>query len=220
MVQTELRKTVYIETNVYEYYRGNSIEFTQEEYKRFILKKMDKKKLVIDDNFKAILQILFLYFWQDERFETEGHGSLSKGICLSGNTGTGKTTLMKIFNEGPQGLFKIINTNTVSDKYQSYGTDSLWKNYMGYDDLRSAQYKFIFDDLGAERTSVQNMGNPLNPMERIILWKYEHEDPFVNTHFTTNLSGSQIEALYGTRVRSRLKEMVNFIELTGVDRRK
>ncbi len=44
--------------------------------------------------------------------------------------------------------------------------------------------------------------------------------PFWYTHVTTNLSGDQIEENYGTRVRSRMREMFNMIILPGEDRRK
>jgi len=49
-------------------------------------------------------------------------------------------------------------------------------------------------------------------MAEILLSRY---DLFVSrqmqTHLTTNLSSSEIEELYGTRVRSRLREMFNLI---------
>ena len=49
-------------------------------------------------------------------------------------------------------------------------------------------------------------------MGEILLSRY---DLFVAkkipTHLTTNLSASEIESLYGNRVRSRLREMVNLI---------
>jgi DNA replication protein DnaC len=49
-------------------------------------------------------------------------------------------------------------------------------------------------------------------MAEILLSRY---DLFVNrkmlTHITTNLSSSEIEELYGERVRSRMREMFNLI---------
>jgi DNA replication protein DnaC len=40
------------------------------------------------------------------------------------------------------------------------------------------------------------------------------------THFTSNIYPAEIENLYGTRAASRLAEMCNIIELTGIDFRK
>ena len=49
-------------------------------------------------------------------------------------------------------------------------------------------------------------------MAEILLSRY---DIFVSkkilTHITTNLSASEIEAIYGNRVRSRLRAMFNLI---------
>jgi hypothetical protein len=38
-------------------------------------------------------------------------------------------------------------------------------------------------------------------------------------HCTTNLTGNELQQKYDSRVRSRMREMFNFIELPGHDRR-
>jgi len=52
-------------------------------------------------------------------------------------------------------------------------------------------------------------------MAEILLSRY---DLFVQkkmlTHITTNLSASEIENIYGNRVRSRMREMFNLISFT------
>jgi len=59
---------------------------------------------------------------------------------------------------------------------------------------------------------MNDFGNECNVMGEILLSRY---DLFVAkkipTHLTTNLSASEIERIYGNRVRSRLREMVNLI---------
>jgi DNA replication protein DnaC len=60
-------------------------------------------------------------------------------------------------------------------------------------------------------------------MAEILLSRY---DLFVSrkllTHITTNLSASEIETLYGNRVRSRIREQFNLIafDKTANDKRK
>jgi hypothetical protein len=60
-------------------------------------------------------------------------------------------------------------------------------------------------------------------MAEILLSRY---DLFVSqkimTHITTNLTASEIENLYGNRVRSRLREMLNLIsfDTTSEDKRR
>jgi hypothetical protein len=58
-------------------------------------------------------------------------------------------------------------------------------------------------------------------MAEILLSRY---DMFVTkkiqTHITTNLSASEIEAAYGNRVRSRLRQMLNLIAFNPVTKDK
>lgn len=60
-------------------------------------------------------------------------------------------------------------------------------------------------------------------MAEILLTRY---DLFVSknllTHLTTNLSASEIEEIYGNRIRSRLREMLNLISFdkNSIDKRK
>ena len=77
-----------------------------------------------------------------------------------------------------------------------------------------------FDDLGTERQG-KHYGDAANVMEQIILNRYDNTNaPWYYTHITTNLTADEIENYYGTRVRSRMREMFNLITLEGEDRRK
>ena len=70
---------------------------------------------------------------------------------------------------------------------------------------------YCFDDLGTEN-NLKYYGNDCNVMAEILLSRY---DMFVSrkmiTHLTTNLNSSEIESIYGIRVRSRMREMFNLI---------
>lgn len=195
----------------------NFIEVDSTEYKYFQLHKAKEyePEFVLDDHFKEILAALNLFFWRDPEFETKGYGSLKKGLFITGNVGVGKTLLMRLFIVNPTAILKIISTNRVADVYQECGIDRLLDEY-----ARPHNPGHIcFDDLGAERIGVKHMGNEINVMEQIILTRYDIKKHCL-THFTSNLDANQIEAMYGTRVRSRLREMVNFFEFGGTDRRK
>lgn len=49
-------------------------------------------------------------------------------------------------------------------------------------------------------------------MAEILLSRYDiFTAKKIQTHITTNLSASEIENIYGNRVRSRLREMINLI---------
>lgn len=81
---------------------------------------------------------------------------------------------------------------------------------------------YCFDDLGVEN-NLKFYGNECNVMAEILLSRY---DLFIShgmlTHITTNLNSSEIEDLYGNRVRSRLRSMFNLISFSeqSPDKRK
>jgi hypothetical protein len=70
---------------------------------------------------------------------------------------------------------------------------------------------YCFDDLGCESRQ-KHYGNDCNVMGEILLSRY---DLFVTgglkTFLTTNLTSSEVEGSYGSRVRSRLREMLNLV---------
>lgn len=65
--------------------------------------------------------------------------------------------------------------------------------------------------MGSEQDG-KHYGNQCNVIAEVLLSRY---DLFISdrliTHITTNLDANQIEEMYGTRVRSRLREMLNMI---------
>lgn len=70
---------------------------------------------------------------------------------------------------------------------------------------------YCFDDLGTEN-NLKYYGNECNLMTEILLSRYDMFVPQqMITHITTNLNSSEIESLYGTRVRSRMREIFNLV---------
>lgn len=171
---------------------------------------------VVDDVLKPVMRKLCLYFSSDPLFEIEGHGKLDKGLFICGNVGTGKTLMMRAFRENYRANYMVIGTHELNDRYETEGLESIQVFF------KKGQYYpgTCFDDLGSEPAPVRYMGNSLVVMEKIILHRYQSRLPFFMSHFTTNLTGEQIEAAYGSRVRSRLREMTNHIILDGADRRR
>lgn len=183
--------------------------------------------LVTDDHNREVLIALCRYFTGHEAFEQMQDGwSLNKGIMLCGPVGTGKTTLMSLFRANQRQSFKMISCRELADRFADQGhemlhtfshplqvpnhSDTFWQTEIGV----------CFDDLGTEN-SKKNYGNQVNVMENILSNRYDMGSmPYHLTHVTTNLSSSEIEDYYGTRVRSRMREMFNMITLAGSDRRK
>ncbi len=169
---------------------------------------------------------LLCYFLQDEMAAQQITINLNKGILLSGPVGCGKTSLMqlmKFFIQKQEQKFIIKPCRDISFEFMEDGFDIIRKyskppSFGGV----GGGCTFCFDDLGVEN-SLKYYGNECNVMAEILLSRY---DLFISnnliTHLTTNLSASEIEEIYGNRVRSRLREMFNLIAFSrdSLDKRK
>jgi len=158
------------------------------------------------------IQKLICYFLKDEVMSVNFNLDLSKGILLSGPVGCGKTTLMTLMRHVAQPNYKFImrTCRDISFEFIKEGYQTIQKYSNGnnsYNEYRN----YCFDDLGVE-TNLKYYGNECNVMAEIILSRY---DIFISkqviTHITSNLSATEIEAAYGNRVRSRLRELCNLI---------
>ncbi len=179
------------------------------------------KEYIID---KGICEILAMYFTDDARFEAAGY-SLDKGVLLMGNVGVGKTELMKFFQKNKKQCFKVVPCNEVADDYSTYKNDiaevystPISKAMNDADVFFQRQIGFCFDDLGTEEIK-NDFGNKKNVMADILMSVYNKKD-FTKFFITTNLSSEEIEAKYGTRIKSRLREMFNVFKIDGEDKRK
>ncbi len=98
----------------------------------------------------------------------------------------------------------------VSNVLMYYG-----RNYVDRYDQHTINQSYCFGDLGIEN-EVKHFGTQTNVMAQVILMHYNLcQNSKVVTHFTSNLTADQIEKYYVDRVRSRLKEMCNWIEYTS-----
>lgn len=185
-----------------------------------------KIEFVLDETNHDTVKALCRYFTKDHRFEKMGEGwKLEKGLIIAGNIGTGKTTLMKLFAQNKRASFKIISCRKMSDMFIDQGGEVLHTYSRlinvptSLDTFYQKQIGICFDDLGTERQG-RRFGDSANVMEQIILNRYDNTDaPWSYSHITTNLTADEIEEMYGTRVRSRMREMYNLITLNGSDRR-
>ncbi len=163
-----------------------------------------------------VLFLLLVYFYHDRQSAEEYGIDLKKGILLCGPVGCGKTTvmyLMKMFlPEAEQ--YTMVSTRDVGLEYQRDGFATIEKYttrsfHYTQGDIRPKTY--CFDDLGLE-ANIRHYGSDTNIMAEILLGRYplaiSHR---MKTHATTNLSAEELEAVYGNRVRSRMRELFNLI---------
>lgn len=146
---------------------------------------------------------------------------INKGLCLMGGVGTGKTTIMNIFQKSPN-AYRLVSCRTIAEEWKKKGSISEYSkpriNNLPALQFGSRSIGFCFDDLGTE-IKTRNYGDELNVMEEIILNFYDTKK-FNKIHITTNLNPDEIEQKYGVRVRSRMREMFNLVKFEGGDLRK
>ena len=170
----------------------------------------EKFKILKEDH--TIIYKLLVYFLRDEEEAQRLGLELHKGILLTGPIGCGKTSLMNLmrFVPPPERNHIMKPCRDVSFEFIQEGYDVIWRySRMSFNNGHPKIY--CFDDLGTEQ-NLKYFGNECNVLGEILLSRYEH---FISqkmvTHLTTNLSANEIENIYGNRLRSRLREMMNLI---------
>jgi DNA replication protein DnaC len=155
---------------------------------------------------------LLVYFLKDTEGAKKYNISFRKGILLSGPVGCGKTSLMNIFRLFQKAEERLIlkSCRDISFEFNQEGYSVIYK-YSRQSFKNDIPKVYCFDDLGTEN-NLKYFGNECNVMAEILLSRY---DLFtfrqMITHLTTNLNSSEIEDIYGIRVRSRLREQFNLI---------
>lgn len=181
-----------------------------------------KCKFVLDEFNSDVFNSLFKYFHNDP----SGPLDLSKGICLQGTYGQGKTKLMELFKFNTRGSFIIKPANELAFSYQRDGAKAIDKYS---DPIPTLSFKteaygqdffeLCIDDVGIE-TEQKHFGSSSNVVADLIMMRYAHGSLKGKTHITTNLNGDGVEEMYGPRVRSRFREMFNTVTMpNGPDRR-
>ncbi len=169
-------------------------------------------KFKIHEQDHDLLYKLIIYFLGNLEEATRLNIELTKGILLTGPIGCGKTSLMTLMRSipPPERNHIIKSCRDISFEFIQEGYEIIWK-YSNMSFNNSLPKAYCFDDLGAEQ-NLKYFGNECNVMGEILLSRY---DLFISqgmiTHLTTNLSATEIEASYGNRTRSRLREMFNLL---------
>lgn len=177
---------------------------------------------------KLIIKKLAAYFLKDTYTCAQEKILLHKGILLSGPVGCGKTSLMhlmKYFGNHQQAIYILKPCREVSFEFNRDGYEVMnryGRNSFAKSGQAEIPRNYCFDDLGTEN-NLKYFGNECNVMAEVLLTRY---DLFVSrkliTHITTNLAASEIEKMYGNRVRSRMRELCNLVAFPAgaIDKRK
>ena len=180
-------------------------------------------KFQLQENDKHNIYLLLCWFLQDDVAAPQLGLDLDKGILLSGPVGCGKTILMNLmrFIAKEPNKFIMKSCRNISFEFIEDGFSVIHRYSKSGGNIHQPS-TICFDDLGTEG-SLKYYGNECNILAEILLTRYDlFVSQKIKTHITTNLSASEIEEIYGNRVRSRMREMFNLIAFGGecVDKRK
>lgn len=187
-------------------------------------------------NAGSIYELLCYYFSGDANFVLLARKmevpepDLRKGILLAGRIGCGKTSLMRLFQRNQRQVYMIQSAKEIARKWRQADAE---KNIEGYmesltspyllplDDSQNFYHRhagLCIDDVGTE--DIQNSyGNRASVIADVIEGRYYNRCMGPLFHMTTNLTMPDVKEYYGSRVGSRLREMMNVIQYKGEDRR-
>lgn len=136
-------------------------------------------------------------------------------LFLSGNVGTGKTTLM-------WGILQTLRYYGVTCKmFRASDFHALFLNNIEQTDRQLLRGDWcevlLLDDVGVDQFEYKEYGNAIRPFVKVIEERYNRQLPMV---VSTNLSGEEIRDTYGERTIDRIKEMAVGIKYEGESFRK
>jgi len=166
-------------------------------------------EFIRNEHNELLIKAICYFLSSDPRFETELNFSFNKGLMLIGESGTGKTEVIRAVANNPLWPIRIHSIIDIIFTVKQIGECEL-----------NTQQLLMIDDVGTEAEVVNHYGTKMTWFKDFIETYYLTYRSYNGLIITTNLGGAQIEARYGYRVRSRLREMFNQIQLTGNDLRK
>lgn len=168
------------------------------------------KQLITTGDSVHLIKTLCFFLSNDERFEKELGYSFKKGLLIRGISGLGKTHLVKCVAKNEMYPIQILNMIEISEEVKSEGeyVVSLGENKILY-----------LDDVGTEEATVNHFGTKINWFKNFLEMYYLRNTIYNKLMISTNNSFSEIEEKYGFRVRSRMKDMFNVVDVKGKDLR-
>lgn len=168
------------------------------------------KSLVVNEDNKPLIRALCFFLSNDPRFETELGYSFQKGLLIRGISGLGKTHLVRCVEDNELSPILVLSMIDITDTIKQDGEFEIHLNGC----------KMIYlDDVGTEEPTVNHYGTKITFFKNFIETYYLRNKIFNKLIISTNNSFAEIEEKYGFRVRSRIKDMFNIIDVKGKDMR-
>ena len=173
-------------------------------------------KLVEDQDTLPLIKAICFRLSRNERYETELGLSFKRGLIVHGEPGLGKSYLWSIVAQNPLRPVQIVTMNEIIKSVLETG------DYKG---LKWASFDQIcIDDVGTEYfgdNAIKRYGSDINWLKTFIEEMYAKDKRVLSrVIMTTNDSAEEIGVKYGFRVRDRLAEMFDVIDIKGKSMRR
>lgn len=167
------------------------------------------KDLVVHEHNKHLITTICFFLSNDERFETELGYSFTKGLLVRGISGLGKTFLFNCVKDNHLAPITIYSMIELTEIVKSEG----------YLELPLKTGITYLDDVGTEEHTVNHYGTKITFFKNFIEKYYLNNKVYHRLIVSTNNNFTELETKYGFRVRSRIKDMFNIVNVTGADMR-
>lgn len=187
-------------------------------------------KFVIDEDNRFAYENLILWMHGDSRMRCLNPdtkqimpGDVRKGIYIAGQTGSGKSRALQVMN-----LYGTIdNVCFFSDgiRRRLHWTEvraaDIFDRYKTTGDIENLKSDPVLciQDFGSEPTEGMYMGNRIEVLRQLIESRGDRSDLMTLITSNYSLRNEELRERYGERVKSRLYEMCNYLEISGKDRR-
>jgi DNA replication protein DnaC len=172
-----------------------------------LLKKNSIKPLIRSEETMPYLETLCYFLSNDSRLAYKLNLDMNKGLWIRGAYGVGKTFPLMCLQNNELIPFQIHSMLTIANEVAENGS------YEINEPLK------VIDDVGSEQSVVNHYGTKKNWFKDFIELYYAEQKPFNRLIITTNFDFEQVEKSYGSRVRSRVKDMFNIVDVKGEDLR-
>lgn len=157
---------------------------------------------------KQVLSKLLIYAIEEPKKMAQYELDLRKGILLMGESGTGKTAMMRLIKPFlmRKKQYDIRTCRELSQEFSIKGFE------MTVPILSPNSKPLVLDNMGKEAIS-KHYGYTCDVIPNIIEHFYEqrHDTTYAKIHITTTLSPKEIEKRYGIEFRKMLQQLFNVI---------
>lgn len=153
-------------------------------------------------------------------------GRLKRGIYIAGNTGSGKSWCLEIMlaYSAAWGFRVTLANETTSSPlwWATVRADDICDKFVEDGDILRFKKQNILgiQDLGSEPQESMYMGNRVDVLRNVLEYRGDKTDELTLITSNLKINGEALSNRYGDRVASRLREMCNYFEIKGKDRRK